>query len=80
MSINIETLFNYLEAITPVLNDNQRRHIKMLVDDMVTNSEIEKSKESWREGFLAGRKLERAAWSGWAPDDLVAKAEPLEDL
>lgn len=80
MSINIETLFNYLEAITPVLNDNQRRHIKMLIDDMVTNSEIEVGRKSWKEGLIAGRKLERAIWSGWAPDDFVAVVGALEDI
>lgn len=79
MSVKMKTLFDYLEAITPALSDNQRRHIKMLVDDMVGNAAMIEKGIGWKEGLLAGRKLERATWSGWAPDDLVAKAEPLED-
>ena len=52
----MKKLFSYLESLTPTLTDNQRKHIEMLVKDMVGNESQIQYGNGYRDGRTVGRR------------------------
>ena len=54
--MKMKKLFSYLESLTPTLTDNQRKHIEMLVKDMVGNESQIQYGNGYRDGRTVGRR------------------------
>lgn len=52
----MKKLFSYLESLTPTLTDNQRKHIEMLVKDIVGNESQIQYGKGYADGRSVGRK------------------------
>lgn len=52
----MKALFDYLNAITPVLTDEQRRHIEVVINDMIKSAEMKEYSVGWNEGRAIGFK------------------------